>query len=438
MVSKLLNVTASAALLAVTSLPLAAARAADPVLPVSSSSFAMTSTAALVDRFHADRKDAPLWLRDAAATDQLLTLLRTSAIDGFAAGPALAAEADALVARARSGDSAAAKAAERLLSSAWLSYVEVLYSPVPGVIYGDPWVRPKVPPPAYSLQQLARAPSLAAAVNDIARLNPIRAQLREAALREAALPGGGQSAVLAANLDRARLLPATGRFVMVDVPSARLWMYEDGKPVDSMKVIVGMNDYRTPMIASVIYYATLNPYWHVPDHLVRKTVAPGVIKGGAAYLKTRNYEIVDRWALDAAILPPETVDWPGVLAGRVQVKVRQKPGGANSMGKMKVPFPNGEGIYLHDTPSKQYFAQADRAISNGCIRLEDATRFGRWLFGSELVTTSTAPEQYVQMPRGVPVYVTYLTALPERATIAYSKDVYGLDRVAGSRIVSAK
>lgn len=398
----------------------------------------MTSNGALVDRFHAGRNEAPLWLRDVGATDQLLALLRTATVDGFAAGPALAVEAEAQVVRARAGDAAASKSAERLLSSAWLRYLDVLYAPVPGVIYGDAWVRSRVPPPAYSLQQLAKAPSLAVAVNDVARLNPIRAQLREAALREAALPGGGQSAMLTANIDRARMLPATGRYVMVDVPSARLWMYEDGKPVDSMKVIVGMNEYRSPMIASVIHYATLNPYWHVPDHLVRKTVAPGVIKGGAAYLKTRGYEIVDRWHNDAAIVSPDTIDWKAVVAGTAQVKVRQKPGGANSMGKMKFPFPNGEGIYLHDTPSKQHFAETNRAISNGCIRLEDARRFGRWLLGSDPTTMSKLPEQYVQLPRGVPVYVTYFTARPEGGTIAYHKDVYGLDQLSGSRIVSAQ
>ena len=407
-------------------------------MPGASSSFAMTTNGALVDRFHADRKDSPMWLRDAPAVDQLLGLLRTSAVDGFAAGPALAAEADGLLVGARAGDAAAAKSAERLLSSAWLRYVEVLYSPVPGVLYGDSFVRARVPAPMYSLQQAARAPSLAAHISEASRVNPIRAQLREAALAEAKLPGGGKSAILAANLDRARMLPATGRFVVVDVPSARLWMYENGQPVDSMKVVVGTIKYQTPMIASVIYYATLNPYWHVPDHLVNKVVATGYAKQGAAYLKSRGYEIVDRWANDAAIIPPDQVDWKGVAAGTVHIKVRQKPNGLNSMGKMKFPFPNPEGIFLHDTPAREHFAKADRDISNGCIRLEDARRFGRWLFGTDPATMSSLPEQFVQMTRGVPVYVTYLTARPEGATIAYSKDVYGFDRVAGSRIVSAK
>jgi len=270
-----------------------------------------------------------------------------------------------------------------------------------------------------------RSPSTSTRVSSV---NPIYSALREAAVREAELPGGGMADKLLVNLERARAIPAKGRFAMVDVPSARLIMYEDGRPVDSMKVIVGMSAYPTPMIASVIHYTTFNPYWHVPDHLVRKTVAPNVIKQGAAYLKTRGYEIVAEWSNDAAILAAKDIDWKAVVAGTAEVKIRQLPGGANSMGKMKFPFANGEGIYLHDTPNKALFAKEQRDLSNGCIRVEDAPRLARWLFGQEpAALTSKTPEQHVQLGRGVPVYVTYLTTLPVDGQLTIRKDVYGLD-----------
>ena len=440
MVWKLLIVTASAALLAAAN----PALAADPVLPSASSRFALTSNGAVVDQFHAGRKDAPMWLRDAAAVDQLLGLLRTSTIDGFAAGPALAAEADALLVRARAGDAAAAKSAERLMSSAYLRYIEVLYAPVQGVIYGDNYVRPRVPAAAYSLQQAARAPSLAVLINEVTRVNPMRGELRAAALREAALPGGGQSAMLIANMDRARMLPATGRFVMVDVPSARLWMYENGQAVDSMKVVVGKNEIekksgsnlQTPMIASVMYYTIFNPYWHVPDHLVRLNIAPAVVKIGVNALKGNKYEVVDAWSSTANVVDPSTVDWKAVAAGTVHVKLRQKPSGENSMGKMKFPFPNPEGIFLHDTNHKDYFKKADRTLSNGCIRLEDAQRFGRWLNRGPSAAENSNAELAVAFPQGVPVYVTYLTARPEAGKIAYAPDVYGKDKAARGSAVA--
>jgi murein L,D-transpeptidase YcbB/YkuD len=97
------------------------------------------------------------------------------------------------------------------------------------------------------------------------------------------------------------------------------------------------------------------------------------------------------------------------------------------MGQLKFSFANGEDIYLHDTPSKDLFAKPERALSNGCIRLEDARRFGHWLLGRPPVAPSAQPEQFVQLPQGVPVYVTYLTAQAVGGKIAYLTDIYGRD-----------
>src|SRR5206468_1412735 len=82
-----------------------------------------------------------------------------------------------------------------------------------------------------------------------------------------------------------------------------------------------------------------------------------------------------RFGPDAHVLDPMSVDWHAVAAGRVQVNLRQRPGPANSMGKMKFMFPNSQGIWLHDTPEKEKIEDAARLESNGCVRLEDAARF---------------------------------------------------------------
>jgi murein L,D-transpeptidase YcbB/YkuD len=206
-------------------------------------------------------------------------------------------------------------------------------------------------------------------------------------------------------------------------------MYENGQPVDSMKVIVGDKaklGLPTPMIASVIWYATLNPYWHVPDHMAKKIIAKRVLTDGEAYLKKGGYEVVSDWNGTQA-LPASSIDWKGVAAGTVNVKIRQLPGPTNGMGKMKFNFANPEGIYLHDTPNKALFAQSNRALSNGCIRLEDAKRLGRWLLGREPVAPAAGAEQHVSLPQGVPVYVTYLTAQPHIGEQALARDVYGWD-----------
>ena len=108
-------------------------------------------------------------------------------------------------------------------------------------------------------------------------------------------------------------------------------------------------------------------------------------------------------------------------------KIRQLPGATNSMGVVKFPFANGEGIYLHDTPDKDLFKQSQRTLSNGCVRLEDAPRLARWLMGADPRSAGPTPEQHVRLPRGVPIYITYLTASPKGESLSYVDDVYGRD-----------
>jgi murein L,D-transpeptidase YcbB/YkuD len=151
-----------------------------------------------------------------------------------------------------------------------------------------------------------------------------------------------------------------------------------------------------------------------------------VIKNGEAYLNKNGYEVVSDWNA-TQILPASSVDWKAAAAGSVHVKIRQLPGPTNSMGRLKFNFANPEGIYLHDTPNKALFAQSNRALSNGCIRLEDAKRLGRWLMGREPVAPTSEAEQHVTLPSGVPVYVTYLTAQPSIGEPKLVRDIYGWD-----------
>jgi len=196
-----------------------------------------------------------------------------------------------------------------------------------------------------------------------------------------------------------------------------------------MRVIVGKSDpsTQTPMLASTIYYATLNPYWHVSEETLRSTIARNVLDQGLGYIKARGYQVM---AADGSgkLLDPAKVDWRAVAAGRETVRVRQLPGPSNSMGQLKIPFPNGLDIYLHDTPNKALFSQDDRSLSHGCIRLEDAERLGRWLLGREPRTASLDPEQNVLLPTPVPIYLTYLTAQARNGQLSYVEDGYGRDR----------
>ena len=382
-----------------------------------------------IARFYTASNNAPIWFRagQADAAPALVAILKRSSLDGFSRGPQLATDIEAALAAAQTGDPAAVRGAERIMSSAWIAYVQTISAPTPGMLYGEKWVTPTIPSSFAILRQALNAPSLAQHLKSVSDVNPIYAALREVAVKEAALPSGGQSARYAANLERARSIPAKGKFILVDAATARLWMYENGRAVDSMKVVVGKLDYRTPMVASVIWYTTFNPYWHAPEHIVRQTLAPKIAKEGEAFMKRNGYQVVSEFGPNAQVLPTSSVDWKAVAAGTAKVKIRQLPGALNSMGKMKFNFANPEGIYLHDTPTRAYFNLYNRALSNGCIRLEDAQRLGRWLSGREPVAPSAEPEKHVQLPQGVPVYVTYLTARPDLGEQALVRDVYGWD-----------
>lgn len=203
-------------------------------------------------------------------------------------------------------------------------------------------------------------------------------------------------------------IPETGRFILVDAASAQLFMIEEGRVQDKMRVIVGKPTAATPVLKSKIYAATLNPYWHVPTDLARTIIAPRVLKDGMSYLRDRGYEVLSDFGDEARVLDPESVNWEAVADGVEQVHVRQRPGPANSMGEMKFGFPNEDGIYLHDTPRKELFAESERNLSAGCVRLEDADRLATWLLGRNPAGTTNSPEQEVALASPVPISITYL------------------------------
>jgi murein L,D-transpeptidase YcbB/YkuD len=395
-------------------------------------------SAGAVAAFYSTYRAQPMWFRGAVAKPaaaQLVSILRRAPFDGLAAGPQLAQQVEAAIARAASGRPADIMAAEQTLASAWVHYVQAIKRPTAGMDYAAPVLAPQGTRADQILLTAMSAPSLEQHVADVSNVNPIYAQLRDAAWAEAQVSGNlSPDPRLLINLDRARTIPGKGRFVVVDAAGQRMTMFDNGRPVDSMKIIVGTREFATPMIASFVHYVTLNPYWDSPDHLVRKAIAPNVIAQGFGYLKARGYEVMADWSVNAAVVPPEQVDWKAVAAGKKQIRIRQKPGRENFMATMKIPFANDHDIYLHDTPAKALFAKSQRALSNGCVRLEDAPRFARWLLGYDPVAPSADPEQHIKLPRGVPIYLTYLTAQPKDGKVTYLADIYGWDNAAGQRV----
>jgi hypothetical protein len=408
--------------------PTAAVTAPAAVAPSATPS---SSVDPAVATYYALRPGAQVWFRDAdtrTAAMKLPTILRRAAIDGLAEGPALAAGVEAAIARGQPAD-------EQLISDAWVKFVKALQRPIDGIDYGDTALEMKPQTAEKILIAASRAPSLSQFVDQTAAVNPFYASLRDDAEKNGML----DDPRVKATLDRLRLVPGKGRAIVVDVANAQLMMLEDGQVVDTMKTVVGKKDAATPLIASMIYYVTFNPYWHIPQDVARRKVAPIVLKRGVKYLKAARYETVAAFGYDKEEpIDPETVDWKAVAAGTTEVHIRQLNGPNNMMGKMKFGFVNDYGIFLHDTPHKDFFAKAKRNLSLGCIRLEHPERLAEWLLGREPTPPSDGSEQLVQLDKGVPVIVTYLTARPgEDGAIAYADDVYGLDTPNASKAVMA-
>ncbi|HEX8308958.1 MAG TPA: L,D-transpeptidase family protein [Allosphingosinicella sp.] len=336
---------------------------------------------------------------------------------------------------ARSGDPAARARADLLLSRAYAAFVRDLRVPASGgkgVTWVDDELAPEPPTARALLDSAAAAQDLGRHVAQATAMNPLYTALSQGyARRRSVSPrlSSAEEKAIRANLDRARLIPALpGRYVIVDAGSARLWMIDGDRVQGPMRVIVGKPSMQTPTMAGFIRFVTLNPWWNVPPDLARER-AKRVLKSGPGLLGRENMELLSDWSDRPRVIQASQVDWKAVASGKTSLRMRQRPGGGNVMGAMKFMLPNRLGIYLHDFPDKSLFARSDRRISSGCVRLEDAPRLARFLFGGRLPRPSgPAPEQRVDLPEPVPVYITYLTALPDPARgVALQRDVYARD-----------
>lgn len=320
---------------------------------------------------------------------------------------------------------------EQIFSAALVRWYRDLRTPAAAIDihFADPSLAPPQPAASDILRSAAAAPSLPAWIADARRMNPLYETVRNA-MAETSDPRA--RATLRANLARLRGLPRDpgDRFVLVDTASARLWMYEHGRPVDTMKVVVGKIGMPTPLMAGLIRYVALRPYWNIPPDLVRDKFAPRAVREGWRSIARQRFEVLSDFSDSPRVLNPRDVDWAAVAAGTREVRVRQLPGAGNFMGAMKFMFPNPLGVYLHDTPERWAFAKDDRRISSGCVRLEDARRLLGWAFSGKPPALPRANrEQDVDLPAPIPVYITYLTALPEAdGRITWQPDRDGRDR----------
>ena len=289
--------------------------------------------------FYIARGYRPLWIEGDApneAAEALYKLIATAQYDGLSRKALQADKLRGYLKRARGGDADDLAKAELAFSKTFTAYVQGTRAPRDaGMSYQSNLLAPIVPSVHAALTAAAAAPVLERYVEDMAWMHPFYNDLRDAlAAREL---GREDTALVQLNLERARAIPANPakRYVLVDTAGARLYMFEDGRIVDSMKVVVGKPTAPTPMIAGLLSSAIVNPYWNVPPDLVRDRIAYNVLKKGVGYLKTGGYQALSDFSDKPKILNPTRVDWKAVAAGTRELRVRQLPGKTNFMGRVK-------------------------------------------------------------------------------------------------------
>jgi len=247
-------------------------------------------------------------------------------------------------------------------------------------------------------------------------------------------------------MERLRWLPhADGQpFVAINIPAFRLWARDTRAASVEMAVIVGraMNT-QTPVFIDEMTHLIFRPYWNVPSSIVRGEILPA-LRRDPGYLQRHDMELVAGPGDDARVVPASgeniTLLRQGVL------RVRQRPGPANSLGLVKFVFPNDANVYMHDTPARQLFSRTRRDFSHGCIRLEDPAALAQWALQDQPAWSRERIDAAmhgtkttrVNLSRPVKVVLFYVTATVGRdGSVRFTEDIYGHDAALDRALAAA-
>jgi murein L,D-transpeptidase YcbB/YkuD len=239
------------------------------------------------------------------------------------------------------------------------------------------------------------------------------------------------------NLERWRWLPQDlgDRHILVNIAGFDLRVVEAGERVLDMRVMVGRPYRRTPVFSDTMRYLVLAPYWHVPRNLAVQDQLP-LIRRDPGHLARLKIRVFEGWGADTREIDPATIDWTQITANNFPYRLRQDPGPQNALGRVKFMFPNRFNVYLHDTPSRQLFAQASRDFSSGCIRIEHPIELAEYLLRDAPGWSRHAieraadagREKTVPLPRPIPVHLLYWTAWVDAdGTMHFRRDIYASD-----------
>lgn len=243
---------------------------------------------------------------------------------------------------------------------------------------------------------------------------------------------------LEVNMERLRKLQLEypEKYILVNIPTYKLKIYNNEKVEMGMNVVVGKKDRRTPVLINTMRYFVVNPTWSIPETVIKKDVITAYLKD-PEYFKKNKIKIYRDVETETPEVDPMTLKWEKENIKPLRgYKFVQDSNEKNALGKVKFLLENKQNIYLHDTQAKDLFKKQERMFSSGCVRLEQPIEMADYLFtegkkGNKAYLKKVFEKNkdyYVGLPKPIKVYILYLTAyLNEDGRVEFLKDVYGKD-----------
>jgi len=216
-------------------------------------------------------------------------------------------------------------------------------------------------------------------------------------------------------------------YLIINIPDYRLSLVKNQDTLRTHKVIVGRAKRKTPVLSSKLAQAVFNPTWTVPPTILREDVIPAILKD-RNYLAQTNIKLYDR---NGNFVPAS--NWR--LSNAKSYRYVQSPGTFNSLGMVKLTFPNRFSIYLHDTNHRDFFTKSERSLSSGCVRVDNPLELTEYLLDDaknwdlEKITETLQSEKtkYINIKKEVNIHILYWTAWSEKNTLIFRDDIYNLD-----------
>lgn len=232
-----------------------------------------------------------------------------------------------------------------------------------------------------------------------------------------------------ANLERWKWFPKEmgEEYVIVNIPDYKLTLIKDKDTIRTHKVIVGKEKRKTPVLSSKLSTVVFNPTWTVPPTILKEDVIPAITRN-RNYLSQTNIKVYDR---NGDIVSAS--NWN--LANAKGYRYVQSPGTFNSLGMVKILFPNRFSVYLHDTNHRDYFTKSMRSLSSGCVRVENPLALTEYLLDDttnwnlEKITKTLQSEKtkQIRIKKEAFVHILYWTAWSEKNSLIFRDDIYNLD-----------